>query len=149
MDIFKPTKDQIEDALSGGIPRWESGTEVHMIVTDIEEKEQDDGLLLIIECEVLNTKHKGKKVKHFIRTWNPAAARQFYDMVQAFVDQDAMVLLGQSGELKTFLIGKSLGGQTDNYTAASGKVYTNYKNWTAIEGSGGSAPDLDSSDIPF
>lgn len=141
MSFFKPTEEQIKAANQKGLS-WPHGTEVEFLVSEVDTKEDKEGKeMLIVKTEVLNTDHKGKDFKHFIRD-NDAGWGIWMSMLQTKYETAEIA----QGIQPSGLIGQKMVSKAQ-VKATKDKEFCNFYNFSALDG----APNVggDSSDIPF
>jgi hypothetical protein len=141
--FFKPTQEQIKAAGQKGLS-WANGTEVQFQVTEVDTKEVEGSEMLIINTEVLNTEHKGKSHKHFVRD-NDAGWGIWMSMLQTKFEAAEIA----AGLQPSSLIGQKMMSKAQ-VKATKDREYCNFYNFAAVDG----APNLggqeaSASDIPF
>jgi ribosomal protein L19 len=137
MSFFQPTEEEIKSASSGDFPKFKSGEEVHFLITEVSESNKDGKDMLVVACEVLNTEHKGKKYKHFIRS-NAAGWGIWMSILNTFLTEDQI----KAGIQPSAPIGRKV-SSVAKVSAREGKEYVNFYTFAALDTApsiGGAAP---------
>ena len=160
MNFFKPTESEIKEASSGGMITFKHGQEVEFMIKEVATKpckakdpdgNEIDSEMIILGLDVLNTEHKGKTHKLFIRP-NSAGSSQWLNILNTFMTTEEIIEAGKNERLSPSTpVGRQI-KSVAKVTAKGGKEYVNFYNFSALGGApdvGGSTPEISADDIPF
>ena len=145
--MFKPTEEEVKDAMSGGRPVFKEGENVEFTITEVEEKKADDGSpVYIVKTVIDNTDNAGKKYSIWCRTANKGGRATLLNLIRCF-KEESEILAGV--EPAMVLTGKRV-----KSTPKFSNGYANWYDWKVIDttpdiGGGDESFTPDTSDIPF
>ena len=145
--MFKPTEEQVKDAMSGGRPVFKEGELVEFTVTGVNTKQADDGSdIYIVETLIDNTSNKGKKYSVWCRVGNKGGLSVLMSMLSCFMTPEE-IIEGVEPAM-------ALTGQRMSCTPKLKDSYVNWYDWRALSGApdiGGASEtaDFTAGDIPF
>ena len=65
-DFFKVSKEEVEKAKSGGIPKFEEGETPTFLIEELKENEKDGKKSLKIGTKIMDGKNEGKSYPHMV-----------------------------------------------------------------------------------
>jgi hypothetical protein len=147
--MFKPTADEIKNAMSGGKPVFKASEEVQFTVLEVDEKKADDGSsVYVINTMIDNTDNAGKKYSVWCRTATKGGLAQLLSMINCFLTPEQVL---EGFEPAMVLVGKRM-----SCVPKLNNGYANWYDWKLVDSTpaiGGTepaaAPAFDASDIPF
>lgn len=144
--MFKPTEEEVKDAMSGGRPVFKEGENVHFTVTEVEEKSADDGSqVFVVKTLIDNTDNAGKKYSIWCRTATKGGRGQLMALLTCFLTPD-QILQGVNP-------GVVLQGKRVQCVPKFSNGYANWYDWKVIDATpsigGDESFTPDTSDIPF
>lgn len=150
--MFKPSKEEIEKAMSGGREPlvFTHGEEVTFLVKEVKEKKKDDGSTLnVIVCDVKSGTNTGKEHAHFINE-NEAGNSILISMFSTFLTLEQIM----AGVQVNQLVGRTLKSVAKVKAGKNGKIWPNFYDFTDGAPQVGGVVDpavaaTQASDIPF
>ena len=146
MSFFKPTNEEIKAASNGGHITFKHDEEVHMLIKEVAETVKDGKSMIIIKVDVLNTEHKGKEYRMFIRD-NQAGWGMWMSILETFMTPEQI----QAGFTPSTPVGRKV-KTVAKVKASNGKEYCNFYTFGALDDTptiGAPAEASAAASIPF
>ncbi|WP_373092451.1 hypothetical protein [Zhongshania sp.] len=132
MDFFKPTTEEIKEAVTGDRATFKHNEPVVLLVNEVKTREGDDPIKVIVGCKVVGGEQDGKDTALFIRD-NAPSKKQWFALLNALFTPEKIV----GGFAPSELVGKKV-KTTAKVSAKEGKEFVNFYDFAEE----GGAPDL-------
>ena len=135
-NFFKPTKEELKEASSGGIPVFKAGEEVIFLIKEVTEKTQKDGgQLLIVGCTILSGDNANQKYSFFFRN-NATSKKILFAILGALFSEEQIL----SGNLEYIMaVGRQIKSVCKESPKKDGKgVWQNFYDFSEVS----STPDI-------
>lgn len=149
MKNFKLTKEELEQARSGGFAQFKSGEEYTFLVKGVKEREMAGKVFDVFDCQVIGGDQDGKKHGMWFSD-NQASQDSLTNLIRAFFTDEEIT--SEEGVDPTEIIGRQFKSAARNSTGSNGKTYTNFYSFAEVS----DVPDMeapsqemDAADIPF